>query len=92
VKAYSLTIRSRVAAFLVVIGATAAALAIAFAGLVLLALLVAAGAVLALGAAIYLKLRGRKATRGRIVTNRADSLDPANEIFVEQKKQIGDRV
>lgn len=89
---YALSIRNRFAAFLLVVGFVAAGIAIVAAGLVLLAILVAAGAVLALGAAIYYKLRGRGAARGRVARSRVADLDPADEIFVEQKKQIGDRV
>jgi len=89
-KAWSLTIRSRIAAFLVVIGAIAAALAIAFAGLVLLAVLVALGALLALSAAIYYRLRGHKRRPAEEARHRAVGLDPAQEIFQRKSPKLPD--
>lgn len=88
---YALSIRNRFAAFLLVVGVVAAGVAIVAIGALLLAVLVAAGAVLALGAALYYRLRGRKGAPANLTRRRAAGLDPADEVFVEQKKQIPDR-
>lgn len=88
---YAINVRSRVAALLLIMGAILAGVAILTVGLVLLAILVAAGVLLGLGAAIYYRLRRRRGTLDARASRRVAGLDPAQEIFVQQPPRLRDK-
>ena len=78
-RAYSLTVRNRFVATLLVLGIIGLGAAVLFVGFAVLAMLAAGGAVLGTGVAIYNRLRGRSAdSRSGI---RDPQLDPSLEVF-----------
>jgi hypothetical protein len=85
VKTYSLTIRNRLVAALIVLGLVGLGAAVLFFGFVLLAGLAATGAVVGTAVAAYNKLRGRDPNR--ILQARAMDLDPSLEVFPDRDKR-----
>lgn len=78
-RVYSLTLRNRFVATLVVLGLIGLGAAVLFVGFAVLATLAAAGAVVGTGAAIYNRLRGRNADPRPVI--RDAQLDPALQVF-----------
>jgi len=78
-RVYSLSLRNRFAATLFVLGMIGLGAALLFVGFAVLAVLAATGAVLATGAAVYNRVRGRSPDPRHVF--RDPQLDPSLEVF-----------
>ena len=88
-RVYSLTLRNRVVATLVVLGMIGLGTAVLFVGFAVLAALAATGAVIGTGAAIYNRLRGRSVESQHVI--RDAQLDPSLEVF-PTRRAISDAI
>ena len=80
---YSLTIRNRAVAFLILLVVLGAGAALLVVGLALLAGVALAGGLLGTGILLYRKLRGQPTFPAQ--RHRADALDPSLEVFPDQQ-------
>jgi hypothetical protein len=86
-KVYSLTLRNRFAATLLLLGLIGLGAAVLFVGFALLAGLAAAGAIVGTTTAIYSRLRGRNSMPPNVIGANTSGLDPALEVFATTPRQ-----